>query len=193
MSSSTSSASRALEFKPLEGLPTGVPSPDLFHLSGAPVRAAVCDARLFKPTRPASGGPTKAPVYGQMDQRLWQLPGAYCLLWDPEPGARRLYVGSSGALFTRLIGHPKTGWTQAILLTGYGIGRGGAEQVESAIAKVLRAARPANLITPEWDAMPSPWGADMPWHLIESLIVLLNRCLDELGLGLQLNPAEARL
>jgi hypothetical protein len=191
---SSAMSSTALPFVPSGVPPAGVPDPSLFHLDGSPVRAAVCDAALFQPTRPAAGGPTKAPVYDQMDARLWQLPGVYCLLWDPaNTNPTRIYIGSSGALFSRIVGHPQTGWSHAALLTGHGVGRAGAEQAESGIAKVLRSASPSARLTPVWQAMPSPWGADMPWYLFESLVVLLNRCMGHLGVTVYLDPTVARL
>jgi hypothetical protein len=129
-----------------------------------------------------------------MDARLWQLPGVYCLLWDPRnTQPTKVYVGSTAAFFRRLVGHPQVGWTHAVLLAGHGVGRAGAEQAESGIAKVLTAAAPPARLTPMWRAMPAPWGADMPWYLFEFLVVLLNRCLDSLGVTVHLDPAVARL
>jgi hypothetical protein len=176
--------------------PGAIAAPALFHLSGAPVRAAVCSAVLFTPTPPAGGGPAVSPIYGQVDRRLWELPGIYCLLWPPTPaGQTPVYVGSCRDFFARLIGHPKVGWSTAVLLTGHGVGLAAAEQAESAVGRVLLAAQPAGVIAPLWTKHPRPWGADMPWHLFEPLVVLLNRCLATatIGLAVRLDPRVARL
>jgi hypothetical protein len=187
-------SSTALSFVANDPLPEGVAPPALHHLSGSPVRAAICDARLFAPTEPPGGGPAIAPIYGQLDRRLWGLPGVYCLLWDPRntrPAA--IYIGSSHDFFDRLLHHERRGWTHAVLLTGYGIGKAGAEQAESGLGKVLKAARPQGRLTPAWEALPTPWGADMPWHLFEPLVVLLDLCLRELDVAIYLDPRLARL
>lgn len=129
-----------------------------------------------------------------MDRRLWQLPGVYCLLWDPAAtNPTDLYVGSCGDFFARLVGHPQQGWSHSILLTGYGVGNAGAAQAESALGRVLRQAHPLGRFTPQWSKHPSPWAADMPWYLFEPLVVLLNRCLDRLGVAVSLDPRVARL
>lgn len=186
--------STPLPFVTETALPPGVEPPVLHHLSGAPVRAAICGAGLFAPVAPAQGGPATAAIYQQMDRRLWELPGVYCLLWDPmHTDPTPIYVGSCRDFFDRLIGHPQQGWTHAVMLTGHGVGKAGAEQAESGFAKVLGAAKPVGRLTPLWDAMPAPWGADMPWYLFEPLVVLLNRCLTELQVAVDLDPRRARL
>ena len=146
------------------------------------------------PTPPPGGGPATSAIYDQMDRRLWELPGVYCLLWDPaRTNPTDVYVGSCRDFFDRLIGHEQQGWTHSILLTGYGVGKAGAEQAESGLGKVLTAAKPVGRLTPRWQAMPAPWAPDMPWYLFDPLVVLLNRCLSELQIAVELDPRVVRL
>jgi hypothetical protein len=185
--------STPLSFSPTAPLPDGLVAPKLHHLSGEPVRAAICDANLFEPIALAHGRQARAPVRQQLDPRLWCLPGVYCLLWDPGKDPAEVYVGSSNDLVKRLLSHHKEDWTHAVLLTGHGMGRSGAEQAEAALGRVLKAPKLCQQITPMWEAHPSPWGADMPWHLFQPLVVLLDLCLRELDIAVSLDPQVARL
>jgi len=186
-------ASTPLSFSPTVPLPNGLVAPQLRHLSGAPVRAAICDANLLEPIAPADGGRAVAPVRQQLDARLWCLPGVYCLLWDPGKDPTEVYVGSSNDLVERLLTHTREDWTHAVLLTGHGMGRSGAEQAEAALGRVLKAPQPCRRMEPKWEAHPSAWGADMPWHLFEPLVVLLDLCLRELDIAVRVDPKMAQL
>jgi hypothetical protein len=185
-------ASTPLSFSPTVPLPNGLVAPKLHHLSGEPVRAAICNANLFEPIAVGPGRRVRAPVRQQLDPRLWCLPGVYCLLWDPGKNPTEVYVGSSNDLLARLQSHEREDWTHAVLLTGHGMGRSGAEQAERALGRVLKAPQPCRRITPTWEAHPSAWGADMPWHLFAPLVVLLDLCLRELNIAVSLDPQVAR-
>jgi hypothetical protein len=185
--------STALSFHPRKQ-PGWPPAPKLHHLDGAPVRAAICTAKHFQRARSPDNKRLPVPVSRQLDRRLWCLPGIYCLLWEPDTtDPTDVYVGSAGDMIGRLTTHDKTGWSHAIMLTGHGMGIGGARQVESAIGRVLSHDRAKPRITAAWERHPTPWGADMPWFLFEPLVVLLDLCLRELGVRASIDPAVARL
>jgi hypothetical protein len=183
-----------LPFVPAVQAPQGVFAPYLFHLDGMPVRAAFCDGRLFRPAS-VRGGPG-APISTRLDHRLWLLPGVYVLLWPWATGTLDYYVGSSGNVMERpsqhlAHAHGQKNWLAAILLTGHGLSRGGALQLESALARVLVNAVPGS--QPRHRRSPTAWGADMPWYLLEPIVVLLNRILDLLPVNVLLDPSDARL
>ena len=158
------------------------------------MRAAICESGAFAPVAPPGGGPATAAIYKQLDRRLWELPGVYCLLWDPGAGSQSdIYVGSCRDFSTRLVGHDRKGWSHVIMLTGHGLGRGAAYQAEAAIGKVITGARPANRLNPAWSAHPFLLGEDMPWALLRPLVVLLNRCLAQLSIPVTLDPRVALL
>lgn len=166
-------------------------APRLHHLDGAPVRAAMCDATLF---RPQQAGPAAAPIHALIDKRLWSVPAIYTLLWNPPSRPTPVYVGSTGDPITRLIGHDQEGWSQAIIVTGHGLTRGAALQMEYATGCVITGSRSARAnLEPRWAAHPSPWQADMAWSLLEPMVVLLDLCLSELGVRANLDPATARV
>ena len=182
----------ALSYRPPRSQPGWPAPPDLHHLDGAPARAAICQADHFA-RHPAPGTRPETPIRSQLDRRLWALPGVYCLLWDPKTTPTDAYVGSAGDLINRLITHDRSGWSHAIMLTGHGMGLGGALQAESAIGRVLSSPRLAGRLNPTWKRHPAPWGADMPWFLFEPLVVLLDLCLRELAISVNLDPSVARL
>jgi hypothetical protein len=185
--------STALSFSP-RSEPGWPAPPKLHHLDGAPVRAAICRGEHFERTRPSSDRRPETPVRAQLDRRLWCLPGIYCLFGQPDTtDPTDTYVGSAGDLIERLTTHDKTGWSHAIMLTGHGMGIGGARQAESAIGRVLSTKRVRRRLTPTWKAHPAPWGADMPWFLFEPLVVLLDLCLREVDVRVSIDPAVARL
>lgn len=149
----------------------------LRHLDASPVKAAICEAEVFQPT---DAGPRSAPIHKQLDARLWSVPAAYCLLWEPESKARAdIYVGSTGDPLERLPTHDQTGWTRAVIITGHGLTRGIAQQLEAAFGNVVVASDSAfKRLRPAWTTHPSLWEADMPWDLLRPAVVLLELCLD---------------
>lgn len=174
--------------------PPGVPAPALYHLSGAPVRAASCERSLFTPASATGTRRPLAPVRQQLDRRLWGLPGVYCLLWDPlSTNPTGIYIGSANDLIERILTHHMKDWSHAILLTGHGMSRGGSAQMERGLGRVVKEPVYAKRLSPRWKLHPSPWGADMPWFLFEPLVVLLDLCLDKLGVTVKLDPKFGRL
>ena len=105
----------------------GTVVPRLHHLDGAPVRAAICEQSLFVAAHP---GPASAPIHSLIDKRLWSLPSVYALLWDAKGGQREIYVGSTKDPLERLMTHDRANWAHAVLLTGHGLTRGAALQME---------------------------------------------------------------
>ena len=142
-----------------------------YWLDGEPVRALVADAGSLR--SPAGTGPWAAGIRQLVDARRWSVPGAYLLLWDALTDGRvPVYVGSTKDLLERLHDHEQVGWGLAIVLTGHGLRRSAAWQIERALGRALLLADPSETAwSRRWDRLPGRDPNEIPWPYVTPLIL----------------------
>jgi hypothetical protein len=145
-----------------------------YWLEGDPVRALVADVESFR--SPPGNGPRAAPIRALVDGRRWAVPGAYLLLWEQLDGRVPVYIGSAGDLLERLNRHEQVNWTLGIAITGHGLHRSAALQVERSLGQAFMLADTAqNLWEKRWDAHPTFAASEMPWPFLTPMLVLAER------------------
>jgi hypothetical protein len=162
--------------------------PALFHLDGEPVRAAVCARDLFE------GPAASTLIRGLLDLRQWAVPGVYLLLSAELDASVRplapidVYVGSTKDLLVRVIEQEKQrpDWLTAILLTGSGVTRGDAYQLERALGDALTHSTTPGIVNASWSRLPEFSALDTPWHLRDTFVVLAERCLNHFQIQVRL-------
>jgi hypothetical protein len=175
--------SEALHHRP----PSHDDPPRLYHLDGVPVRAAVCSGDLFL------ASPQEQEARRQLDVRQWCVPGVYLLLAFDESAPASVYVGSGQDLVSRVGAQRKErdDWSTAVLITGVGVTRGDAYQLERAVGDSIVRSTTPGIIEPAWEKHPKVSPLDVPWPLRDSFIVLAERCLGqdpELDIHVRLIP-----
>jgi predicted GIY-YIG superfamily endonuclease len=179
----------SLTFQPAVAPPAGAKAPEFFHLDGEPLRATLAERQLFHGTQQS------APIRGLLDTRQWAVSGIYLLI-DAGPGPPAtlpvaVYVGSTKDLLHRVITHAspagnKPTWKTALLITGAGVTRGDAYQLERALGDAMTKATTTNVVVPSWNYLPVFSAYDVPWSVRDSFIVLAERCLHHLGISVRL-------
>jgi predicted GIY-YIG superfamily endonuclease len=181
--------SEPLTFQPASALPAGAKAPEFFHLDGEPLRATLAQRQLFHGTQQS------APIRSLLDTRQWAVSGVYLLLdassTAPPTLPVAVYIGSTKDLLHRVITHAspagnKPTWKTALLMTGAGVTRGDAYQLERALGDAMTRATTPNVVSPSWNYLPEFSAYDVPWHVRDSFIVLAERCLHRLGISVRL-------
>ena len=141
-------------------------------------RALVADAGSLR--SPAGTGPWAAGIRQLVDARRWSVPGVYLLLWDPLADGRvPVYVGSTKDLLERLHDHEQVGWGLAIVLTGHGLRRSAAEQIERALGRGLLLADPSETAwVRRWARLPRRDPNEIPWPYVAPLILAAERLIE---------------
>lgn len=150
------------------------------------MRAALAERALF-------GSTLTAPILGLLDTRQWAVSGVYLLIaarhGSAVPGTPvGVYVGSAKDLIDRVSKHAanKPDWQVALLLTGAGVTRGDAYQLERALGDSMSMATTPNVVAATWQRLPEFSAYDVPWHVRDSFIILAERCLGHLGIPVRL-------
>jgi hypothetical protein len=163
-----------------------------FYIRGEPARALFANVESLR--RRPNGDPLSAPVRDFVDAREWSVPGAYMLLWPRlSEGRVPVYIGGTRDLLDRLFGHERTGWTNAVALTGFGLTSARAFQLEHGLGKALLAADPDQRVFSKlWKSHPALELESAPYAVGRPLIILAERVLRHVGIfDLALDPARA--